>query len=167
LISRAAPASGLGLGLGLIALAAATAASSAAAQTTPNPVFCGLLQDFVTSVRPKEVKEVVFRTAWGRGFNDSPEQLFDKRCHHDDDAPSMKLCGHLIKHGSTEFTGVTVKAALMCLSAQTRLAPDLKLQQGAFTFSVGTPDRGAWVDASFGDDPEVGGKAFRLKAKGY
>ncbi|MDR7335800.1 hypothetical protein [Roseateles asaccharophilus] len=151
----------------LAAVLAMLAASAASAQTTTDPAFCRVLHSFVTSVRPGEVKEIVFRTAWGRGFNDSPEQLFEKRCHHPDDEPSVRLCGYLVKHGSTEFTGVTVKSALMCFSPQTRLAPDLRLQQGVFSFNVGPPDRGAWVDASFGDDPDVGGKAFRLKAKGY
>lgn len=152
---------------GLTALATVIAASSAAAQTAPDPAFCDVLQDFVTSARRGEAKEVIFRTSWGRGFNDSPEQLYEKRCHRHDDEPSVKLCAYLVKHGSAEFTDVTVKAALNCLSPQTRLARDLKLKQGAFSFSVGTPEHGAWVEASFGDDPEVGGKAFRLQTQGY
>lgn len=152
---------------GLTALVTVIAASSVAAQTAPNPAFCDVLQEFATAAQRGEVKEVIFRTSWGRGFNDSPEQFYEKRCHHPDDEASVKLCGYLVKHGSTEFTDVTVKAALTCLSPQTRLARDLKLKQGAFSFSVGTPGRGAWVEASFGDDPEVGGKVFRLQAKGY
>ena len=152
---------------GLVALRVAFGASTATAQTAPDAAFCALLQDFVQSVRPQEAKEITFRTAWGRGFHGSPEQLYEKRCHHEDDEPSTKLCGYLVRHGSTEFTGVTVKAALMCLSPETRLAQSLRLERGTFSFSVGTPDRGAWVEAAFGEDPDVGGKAFRLKLRGY
>ncbi len=151
----------------LTACVAVMAASSTAAQAAPDPAFCRVLQDFVRSVRPDEAREITFRTSWGHGFDGSPDRLAEKACSRHDDEPSIKLCAYLVQHGSAEFTDVTVKHALMCLSPKTRFARDLTLKQGTFSFSVGKPDRGAWVEASFGDDREMGGKVFRLKAEGY
>lgn len=131
--------------------------------------LCGALREFVSSVKAEETREFTFRTSWGGGFKDSPEQevMFAKRCDHGGYAPAKIVCEYLMEQGSVEFAGNNVKDALACLSPQTRFAPEVALHRASFSFGVGTDDRGALLEIDFYPDEEVGGMAFKVVADGY
>lgn len=135
---------------------------------SPPPEFCKLLRAFVASVQPDETREFTFRTSWGANFkDDSQPAMGAKRCEHEGYDPAKNVCEYLMEHGSTEFTGVDVKDAVLCLSRKTRFDPRLSLNAADFSFSYGSDNRGALIDVTFNKDTVVGGMAFRLVADGY
>jgi len=127
-----------------------------------------VLRTFIESVQPDEAREFTFRTSWGTGFKDSDNSvLFAKRCEHGGYSPAERVCAYLLKHGSTEFAGATVMAAISCLEPKTSFGNAVALNGGDFSFASGTDARGAQIGITFAKDPVVGGFAFRLVAKGY
>ena len=151
-----------------IVLLVAAAAVMPAAYGAPATEFCEVLRSFVESVQPDEAREFTFRTSWGTNFKDTEEPaIAAKRCDHQGYAPGESVCAYLMEHGSTEFSSVTVKEAISCLSRGTKFGTDLSLGEGAFSFSYGSEDRGALIDITLGEDPVIGGMVFRLAAEGY
>ena len=151
-----------------IVLLVAAAAVMPPAYGAPASEFCSALRSFVESVQPDEAREFTFRTSWGTNFKGTDEPaIAAKRCDHQGYAPGESVCASLMEHGSTEFSGVTVKEAISCLSRGTKFDPGLRLSEGEFSFSYGSEDRGALIDITLHEDPAVGGMVFRLAAEGY
>lgn len=154
--------------VGLLTLIVVAAVFLPAAHASPPSELCKVLRSFVESVQPDELREFTFRTSWGENFKDTPKPaLAAKRCEHGDYGPAKKVCEYLIANGSTEFAGSNVKNAVSCLSRKTRFAPLMELQNGAFSFSYGSDDRGALIDITLSEDKGIGGMAFQLTADGY
>jgi hypothetical protein len=151
----------------LVALVVAVAVALPA-HASPPPELCKALRDFAESVKPDENREIAFRTSWGSNFKDDSEPaFFAKRCSHNGYEPAKSVCDYLMEHGSTEFAGANVKNAIGCLSRKTHFAPLFELNAGEFSFSYGSPNRGALIDISLRDDKEIGGMVFQLTADGY
>jgi hypothetical protein len=109
-----------------------------------------------------------FHTSWGSNFKDDEEPvLFAKRCDHGDFDPAKTVCDYLMKHGATEFSGNNAKAAISCLSSQTRIAPGMQVHAISVSFSVGTEDKGSLVDVEFSEDASLGGMVLSITADGY
>ena len=130
--------------------------------------LCVPLLEFVTSVKRDELRELTFRTSWGRDFKDSLEEdvMYAKRCIHDGYEPAMKVCKYLMEHASVEFAGYNVIAALTCLSPETQFS-GVQLHHGSFSLSFGTDDRGSLIDIELYEDAQVGGMAFHISVDGY
>lgn len=151
------------LPVALIALAAAPAAHG-----SPPSEFCKLLRAFAASVPPGEIREFSFRTSWGSGFKDAaePAAISAKRCEYAGYAQAGKVCAHLMRQGSVEFPGTTVKESIACLSRGTAFDRGLSLDRGAFSFPYRSAHRGTRIDIDFDADAEIGGMAFRLTVAG-
>lgn len=139
-----------------------------AAGASPPVELCKALRSFVDSVQPDEKHEFAFRTSWGGNFKDTEEPaFFSTRCVHDGYEPARNVCNYLMEHGSIEFAGSNVKAAISCLSRKTKLAPLMQLHSGTFSFSYDSDHRGALIVITLQEDPVVGGMIFRLEVDGY
>jgi hypothetical protein len=139
-----------------------------AAQANPPAELCRALRAFVESVRPDETREITFRTSWGTNFKDATEPAMRaKRCEHGEYEPAKQVCAYLIEHGPTEFSDITVKDSISCLSRKTKFDGQLNINSGEFSFSYGSENRGALIEIYFAEDKVVGGDAFRLVADGY
>jgi hypothetical protein len=138
------------------------------AHASPPPDLCKALRSFVGAVQPDERREFTFRTSWGQNFKDSPESaLAAKRCEHNGYESAKKVCEILMENGSTEFAGLNVQNSITCLSKKTHFAPFMRLNDGSFSFSYGSDNRGALIEITLHKDRKVGGMAFRLEADGY
>jgi hypothetical protein len=133
--------------------------------------LCKPMRAFVSSIGEDEKQELVFRTRWGGDFKDEPEEgavLAAKRCERDSvHAPSVAACKALMEEGAIEFSDGNVRRVVACLSRGTKFAPGVSIPQATFHFSVGTPNRGAWVTVEFVEDEKIGGMAMRIVADGY
>jgi hypothetical protein len=137
------------------------------AQEQPDPL-CGPLQTFANSVPPGETRELTFHTIWGSNFKDSPEPAVRAtRCLHHGDAQAKAVCDYLASSASVEWPGNSVERALACLSPGTRFAKRVDMQQGVFSLSYGSGERGSRLKLVFGEDPSLGGMAFQIVADGY
>jgi hypothetical protein len=149
------------LALGAITLAAS---HSAAAEDG----LCKPLRRFIASVKPDEIRVLKFHTSWGSNFKDDEEPaFFAKRCDHGSYEPAKAVCEYLMEHGATEFSGNNAKAAVSCLSAQTRIAAGMQIHAVSVSFSVGTENRGSLVDIEFIEDIDLGGMVLSITADGY
>ena len=151
-------------------LLTATLASTSAHAGDP---LCKPLRAFVSSIGADEKQELVFRTRWGGGFKDESEDpdmdvLAAKRCDRDaGHAPSTAACKALMEEGVMEFSDSNVRRVVACLSRGTKFDPGVSLDRATFRFTVGTPNRGAWVTVEYAADETIGGMAMRIVADGY
>jgi ribosomal protein L37E len=138
------------------------------AHAAPPAELCKALRGFVESVQPDDKREVAFHTSWGSNFKDAQESAISaKRCTHNSYEPAKAVCAYLMEHGYTEFADINVKNSISCLSKKTKFAPMLSLNGGEFSFSYGSDNKGALIDITFKEDPEIGGMVFRVVADGY
>jgi hypothetical protein len=130
--------------------------------------FCAVLRSFVGSVKPTAVESFTFRTSCGANFKDaSKEVLYAKRCEHGGYPAAKQVCAYLMEHASAEFTRISLKKTISCLSPNSKFDDQLTIDSGVFSITYGTQERGALVDITFNDDDKVGGKAFKLVVNGY
>ena len=130
--------------------------------------LCPPLRAFVSSVDPNVTREFVFYTSWGSGFKGDEEgSISKKQCVHANYPPAKAVCESLMNTGAVEFSGNNAKRAVSCLSKGTRFAPHMSLEQGSFSFSYGTDNRGALITVSFAEDEPLGAMALRVTADGY
>lgn len=149
------------LGLGFLALAAGHAAAA-------EDGLCKPLRTFIASVKRDETRVLKFHTSWGSNFKDDAEPAFSaKRCDHGGYEPAKAVCEYLMEHGATEFSGNNAKAAISCLSSQTRFAAGMQIHAVSVSFSVGTENRGSLVDVEFTEDVALGGMVLSITADGY
>lgn len=130
--------------------------------------LCKPLTDFITSVGPNETRVLKFHTTWGSNFNGSDEPAFaTKRCDHGGYEPARAVCGYLMEHGATEFSGSNAKSAIGCLSRKTRFAAGTELHSINFSLRFGSDDRGSLVDIAFQEDKELRGMVLSITVNGY
>ena len=130
--------------------------------------LCKPLKDFIASVKPDETRVLKFHTSWGSNFKDDEEPaIYAKRCDHGGYEPAKAVCDYLMEYGATEFSGNNAKAAISCLSAQTRVAAGMRVHSIAVSFSAGTENRGSLVDVEFTEDVALGGMVLSITADGY
>jgi hypothetical protein len=130
--------------------------------------LCKPLRSYIASVKPDETHVVKFHTSWGSNFKDDEAPAFlAKRCDHGGYGPAKALCDYLMEHGAIEFSGNNAKSAVTCLSAQTRIAPRMRIHSMCVSFAVGTERRGSWVEIEFGEDSNLGGVVLAITADGY
>lgn len=130
--------------------------------------LCKPLLAFVTSVNSGETREFTLHTIWGRNFNDSSEQvMYSKRCEHGGYGPSEEVCRYFTKHSAAEFAALNVKRTLSCLSPDTRIGRDVRMDRAAFSFSYDSERGGSHVTVEFGEDRKLGGMALRVVTEGY
>ena len=147
--------------LGAIVLAASHPA-------TAEDGLCKPLRSFIASVKPDETRVLRFHTSWGSNLKDDEEPaFFAKRCDHGGYEPAKAVCEYLMEHGATEFSGKNAKAAVSCLSPQTRIPAGMQVHTISVSFSVGTENRGSLVDVKFTEDVDLGGMVLSISADGY
>lgn len=77
--------------------------------------LCSEVATFANSVDDNDAHTVELLTDWGGVFSPEQDVVFEKRCQHDQDAASKRLCGYLLENTSTEFATVNFRRALSCL----------------------------------------------------
>lgn len=157
------PTRNLSTALLVIALAVSPAANAA---TDP---LCRPLRAFAASIAPGQKHEIVFRTSWGSGFKDTPDEntFWAWRCEDPHYEPAQRVCAALMKYASIEFDNLNAMRAIECLSPKTHFADHTRFRHGEFELMYGTENRGANITITFEGDEKVGGGALRIVAEGY
>jgi len=150
-----------------ILFVAAAVPAATFAKDAADPL-CTSLRAFAASVKPNETRELTFHTSWGGNFKGESEQvMYAVRCNHNGYAPAQAVCAYLVKNASIEFAGSNAKRAISCLSPHTIFGPHVDFNQGDFSLSYGTPDRGSLVAVKLYEDTQLGGMALTISAEGY
>jgi hypothetical protein len=154
-------------GVAAVVFMAAVLPCGSAGAAQPDPM-CAPVRAFVGSVKPDDTRQVAFHTSWGSNFNGSSvPAIFAKQCIHHDYAQAKELCAYLMAHGAVEFSGTNAQRALVCLSPGTRFNERVQLNQGEFSFSYGTDQRGSNVTLTYAPDTKLGGMVLAITADGY
>lgn len=148
----------------LVLLAAALAFPKADASAPPS--LCKALRGFIESVQRHEERGFAFHLSLAGKPEGDSGAINTKRCGHDGYESTVRLCDYLTQHGSPELNSASVKDAISCLS-ETKFAPSFRPNGWNLSFNYGTEHRGALIEVTFEEGPEVGGVALRLEADGY
>jgi hypothetical protein len=132
--------------------------------------LCEPLRQFVASVKPGDTRVIEFRTSWGSDFKDSDSHdefvISAKRCDRGNYDPANAVCNYLMEHAPVEFSDISLKDAVMCLSRKTSLG-DMSIYGIEMSLTYGTHNRGSIVDIKYSPDEQLGGMVLSITARGY
>lgn len=151
----------------VIVLLSVSPAFDARAQGNPKDMLCAEVDAFLRSVKPDETRILIMRTFWGAREEGDRIVIGSKSCEHNDYEPGKKLCAYLLQNSSTEFAGHNAKRILNCVMPEPGIPAELEIQDGSFSTTFGSPDRGALLDLELAPDKGRGEMVLRLKADGY
>jgi len=130
--------------------------------------LCLPMRQFVASVGPGEVREIVFHTSWGSGFKNAKEPAIAARqCLHQGYGPARPACQALMHYGAVEFSNTNAERVITCLVPSNRWGEHVHLEQGSLSLEYGTDNRGSNVTVSYDRDQEMGGMVLRVRVDGY
>lgn len=148
-------------------LALAAASTCTACATKGVDPLCAPLRGFVSSVEPKQSRELALHTRFGSNFNNEPnEAIAAKYCEHKGYAPAQSVCAVFMEHAAIEFAEINLTRALTCLAPDAHFG-GLRVGSGTFSLYYGDDDRASAVSIEYRPDPVMGGMVLRVAAKGY
>ena len=132
---------------------------------------CKVWRAFFASVKKGEKRTLEFRTHWGGDFNDVPPSpdvfVFGaKRCEHYDYAPASAVCDYLIENAPIEFSDISLKQVVQCLSKKADLE-GVSIGEATLNMDYGNENEGALIDIDFVEDKVLGGMLLKVTADGY
>ncbi|QYK07554.1 hypothetical protein [Shewanella mangrovisoli] len=133
-----------------------------------NDPFCKPINTFVESIKPGEIHEIKFLTAWGSNFKGYSEPVLSaKRCEYQGYEPASFACKVLMDSASVEFAGKNAMRVVSCLSPETQFASGIQLENVSLYFSHGTDERGSEVVVDLSEDKTLGAMVLKVVVNGY